>query len=187
MSPKDISDGWLSPSGKKSIPSPFLLSISPPRLCLALTRLPTLTHTGWCRDIPLGQCPRYREALDLWGPLQGIARVAFEANDGPHGEVTAKPLAVARFWHRTALCGAGSGYRCGEEGHSGARSHRCRNWLSQGCMQDKAGGGSGGSGHILRPAWTLSRVGTMLRHTAGLNVGHSFWDSWLVRAPGTRL
>lgn len=120
------------PQGEKPTPvlSSFRLTFP---LCLALTHLPTLTHTGWCRDIPLGQCPRYREALDLWGPLKGIARVAFEANDGSYREVTAKPLSIARFWHRTALCGAGSGYRCGEEGHSVSRLHPYRNWSRDAC------------------------------------------------------
>lgn len=54
-------------------------------------------------------------------------------------------------------------------------------------MQDKAGGGSGSSGYILRLAWTLSRAGIILRHIARLDVGPSFWKSWLVTAPGPRL
>lgn len=130
------------PQGEK--PTPILSSF-----CLtfpSVLPLPTLTHTGRCRDIPLGQCPRYREALDLWGPLKGIARVALEANDGPYREVTAKPLSVARFWHRTALCGAGSGYRCGEEGDSVSRLHPYRNWSRDAC-RTRLEGGSGRSGH----------------------------------------
>lgn len=107
-----ISDDWLCPSGREICPQSFL---SPSLLARSPSWL-SLTHTGRRRDIPLGQCPRYRETLDFWGPLKGVARVAFEADDGPHGEVTAQPFAIAGFWHRTALCGTGSGHRCGNKG-----------------------------------------------------------------------